>query len=62
MQHLVLSLSLAYWMYDTVCCLLVDYDAASTAHHLLTCFGLAVGYRGHSGAELTLCLLLMEVR
>ena len=62
-QHAALSVSLAYFLYDTLWCALAERDGAATlAHHLLTVAGLAVGWRGRSGTELTLCLLLMEAR
>ena len=60
-QHAVLTLSLAYFLYDTACCTLINRDVFNMIHHLLTILGLAVGFRGRSGTELTLCLLLMEV-
>ena len=62
LQHFVLSVSLAYFLYDTVCCLLIDRDAANLLHHVFTCLGLAIGWLGQSGTELTLSLLLLEVR
>jgi len=55
--------SLAYFLYDTLWCALAEPGGGATlAHHLLTVAGLAVGWRGRSGTELTLCLRLMEAR
>ena len=87
LQRWVLNNSLGYFTYDTLCCLVIDWDFANVVHHLCTMLGLAVGVcngvvccsewlyiispRMHvvtqvvtlmqSGAELTFCLLLMEV-
>ncbi|KAL0047282.1 hypothetical protein WJX82_011596 [Trebouxia sp. C0006] len=61
-QRSVMNLSLGYFTYDMLCCLYIDLDFANVVHHLCTMLGLAVGVcNGVSGAELTFCLLLMEV-
>lgn len=61
-QRFAMNLSLGYFTYDMLCCLYISLDVADLAHHLCTMLGLAVGVcNGVSGAELTFCLLLMEV-
>lgn len=38
-----MEVSLAYFIYDFVCCLFVDPDVVGIVHHLCTMAGLAVG-------------------
>eukprot|EP00884_Botryococcus_braunii_P006540 jgi/Botrbrau1/15888/Bobra.40_1s0071.1 len=58
----VLTMSLGYFVYDTICCSLIDFDLPSFIHHLCTILGLSVGVcLRKSGGELTACLLLMEM-
>jgi hypothetical protein len=61
-QMLVLTVSLGYFAYDTICCLFIDQDLFNFTHHVCTMLGLAVGVCNKvSGKELTVCLLLMEL-
>ena len=61
-QTLCMRVSLAYFLYDTLCCFFIDFDPMGLAHHLCTIAGLLVGVRdGRCGTELVACLLLMEV-
>ena len=43
LQVRALSVSLGYFIYDTVCCLLTEHDVANTAHHVCTVIAVAVG-------------------
>jgi hypothetical protein len=38
-----MEVSLAYFVYDLLCCLFIELDAVSLAHHVCTIAGLAVG-------------------
>lgn len=67
-QIIVLTVSSGYFVYDYIACCLNDalqkkFDAMNFFHHLATLAGLLTGllYTGRSGAELGLCLFLMEV-
>ena len=42
-QMTVLSVSLAYFIYDAVCCELIKHEMANLLHHISTIVGLAVG-------------------
>ena len=42
-QRFVMNISLGYFTYDMLCCLVIDLDFANVAHHLCTMLGLAVG-------------------
>ena len=42
-QMTVLSVSLAYFVYDAVCCELIKHELANLLHHISTIAGLAVG-------------------
>jgi hypothetical protein len=42
-QLTVLTMSLGYFVYDTICCLIIDFDVANLMHHLCTILGLVVG-------------------
>ena len=42
-QMTVLSVSLAYFIYDAVCCELIKHELANLLHHISTIVGLAVG-------------------
>ncbi|KAK9795938.1 hypothetical protein WJX73_008961 [Symbiochloris irregularis] len=56
-----LSLSLGYFLFDTVCTYLIERDGANLAHHLCSIAAVAVGvFEGTDGAELCACLILME--
>uniref|UniRef100_A0A061RAZ1 Transmembrane protein 136 n=1 Tax=Tetraselmis sp. GSL018 TaxID=582737 RepID=A0A061RAZ1_9CHLO len=58
----VMAVSLGYFLYDTVCCLIGSHDVVGSLHHVATIAGLYVGiFKELCGAELILCLLLMEV-
>jgi len=60
-QNVVLTVSLAYFVYDAICCELIKHDLANLLHHISTIVGLAVGVLQQvSGPELTVCLVLME--
>lgn len=65
-QLQLLRFSLAYFTYDCVCCLWIELvegrlDLATAFHHVVTILGLFVGvFKGVSGHELLLCLVLME--
>ncbi len=66
-QVITLTVSSGYFLYDYAACTLNDarhrkFDAMNFFHHLATLAGLLTGLiTGRSGAELGLCLLLMEV-
>ncbi|KAG0583043.1 hypothetical protein KC19_3G104400 [Ceratodon purpureus] len=62
-QMLALTVSLAYFIYDTICCAVeLPFSWEMLIHHALTILGLAYGYvRQISGTELVACLILMEV-
>lgn len=66
-QIVVLNVSCGYFLYDYIACMINDaiqgkFDAMNFFHHLATLSGLATGLvTGRSGAELGLCLILMEV-
>ncbi|XP_024379947.1 uncharacterized protein [Physcomitrium patens] len=62
-QMLALTVSLAYFTYDTLCCLVeLPFSLDVFMHHVLTILGLGFGYeRQISGTELVACLMLMEV-
>ena len=52
-----MALSLSYFTYDLICCLIIEADLAGTIHHCLTMAGLAIGVlkgvvRGHLGLGL----------
>lgn len=61
-QHVqVLRVSLAYFFYDMLCCMAIEFDIVITLHHVATILGLFVGvFNRTSGHELLLCLVLME--
>ena len=42
-QARCMEVSLAYFIYDLLCCLFIDLDPVSLAHHVCTIAGLAVG-------------------
>ncbi len=42
-QVRALSVSLGYFIYDTVCCLLIENDPANTIHHICTIVAVAIG-------------------
>jgi hypothetical protein len=59
-QLTVLTVSLAYFTYDSICCELISHDLPNLLHHLATILGLWVGVMQlRSGPELTVCLVLM---
>lgn len=62
-QMLAISVSFAYFIYDTICCAVeLPFSVEFLMHHLITLMGLAFGYvRQISGTELVACLMLMEV-
>jgi len=62
-QMLAITVSLAYFIYDTICCAVeLPFSMEFLIHHLLTLMGLVFGYvRQISGTELVACLVLMEV-
>lgn len=61
-QLKVLTVSLAYFTYDSICCELIKHDLPNLLHHLATIAGLLVGVlQLKSGPELTVCLVLMEM-
>ena len=39
----VLTISLSYFVYDTLCCLLIEADLASFIHHVCSILGISVG-------------------
>ena len=48
-----MEVSLAYFVYDLLCCLFIELDAVSLAHHVCTIAGLAVGvFQGKARALL----------
>mmetsp|Transcript_71642 Transcript_71642/g.226346 ORF Transcript_71642/g.226346 Transcript_71642/m.226346 type:complete len:238 (+) Transcript_71642:105-818(+) len=61
-QMQVMAVSLGYFLYDVICCLIIsDEWLMNLIHHSLTMSGLGIGVlKGVSGCELTLCLLMME--
>lgn len=60
LQLKVLTVSLAYFTYDSICCELIKHDWPNFLHHLATIAGLVVGVlQLKSGPELTVCLVLM---
>mmetsp|Transcript_146 Transcript_146/g.531 ORF Transcript_146/g.531 Transcript_146/m.531 type:complete len:233 (-) Transcript_146:206-904(-) len=57
-----MSVSLGYFIYDTLCVFVDTMDIVGTLHHAATIAGLWVGvFTGIGGAELVQCLFLMEV-
>jgi hypothetical protein len=59
-QLTLLTVSLAYFVYDSICCELIKHDLPNLLHHLATILGLWVGVlQLRSGPELTVCLVLM---
>jgi hypothetical protein len=42
-QTRCMEVSLAYFVYDLLCCLCIELDAVSLVHHVCTIAGLAVG-------------------
>jgi hypothetical protein len=60
LQLTLLTVSLAYFVYDSICCELIKHDLPNLLHHLATILGLWVGVlQLRSGPELTVCLVLM---
>eukprot|EP00741_Cyanophora_paradoxa_P024142 tig00021742_g23316.t1 len=60
-QHMILEISLGYFVYDFIACSIHGEDFAMTFHHIVTNLGLAFGvWLRQSGSELTACLFMME--
>lgn len=62
-QMRLIVVSLAYFLYDFVCCLFErPVDWVISIHHVFSVLGFAFGiYAGTCGAELVACLWLMEL-
>lgn len=62
-QMVALTVSLAYFIYDSLCCLVeLPFKLEDQIHHAITIMGLAYGYLlGSCGTELVACLMLMEL-
>ncbi|KAJ7526834.1 hypothetical protein O6H91_16G044700 [Diphasiastrum complanatum] len=63
LQIRAMSVSLAYFVYDFLCCLILAPGDISTAvHHIVSILSLAYGFfYATSGTELVACLWLMEL-
>ena len=49
-----MEVSLAYFVYDLLCCLFIELDLVSLAHHVCTIAGLAVGvFQGKARPSVT---------
>ena len=62
MQAICLSITLGYFVYDTIGVLLIEYDWGNTVHHLASMLAISVGVSQQiSGSELAWSLFLMEL-
>lgn len=61
-QMKCLTISLSYFTYDFLTCLVIEDNLPNAFHHVATMMGLAVGVLdGTCGTELVECLFLMEI-
>lgn len=61
-QLKMLTVSLGYFVYDSIACELIEHDLPNLLHHIATILGLCVGvFQQYSGHELCVCLVLMEL-
>lgn len=61
-QLKMLTVSLAYFTYDSLACELIQHDVPNLLHHIATLAGLCVGvFQHYGGPELCVCLVLMEL-
>lgn len=61
-QLKMLTVSLGYFVYDSIVCELIEHDLPNLLHHIATILGLCVGvFQHYSGPELCVCLVLMEL-
>ena len=61
MSHAHVTRPRRYFLYDTVCCLLINHDWANFLHHVCTMLGMAVGLvqgrvRGVASVTFLLCI------
>lgn len=62
MQVFCLSVTLGYFIYDTVGVYLIEHDWGNTVHHSASILALSVGvFQRLSGSELSWSLFLMEL-
>ncbi|BBN09763.1 hypothetical protein MPTK1_4g22470 [Marchantia polymorpha subsp. ruderalis] len=63
LQMRAIKTSLAYFVYDFFCCLVVfPRDIGNAVHHIITIMGLGYGFMTQTcGTELVACLWLMEL-
>lgn len=61
-QAACLSVTLGYFVYDTIGVFLIEHDWGNTVHHLASMLAISVGIFGRrSGSELAWSLFLMEI-
>lgn len=62
LQAICLSITLGYFVYDTIGVLLIENDWGNTVHHLASMLAISVGvFQRISGSELVWSLFLMEL-
>lgn len=62
MQVTCLSVTLGYFIYDTIGVVLIEHDWGNTVHHSASIAAIAVGvFQKVSGSELAWSLFLMEL-